>query len=220
MTFDELVNEICDRLNLTSDEAKARVGREANARYRRLTSSIGIDTSRFTQVSKVVTVGNRVVTFTGIEKIIAVIDKSSGIDVPLSHITMDEMHITPVRSDPPRKFAVTNVHAKSVAIYLDATPATAYTLYADGHIILDTLSGTEVPDLPESFHDILIYGVMSDEYRKMEKLPLAQICDQDYERRLSDLRMWIAKSAYKDIYQGRYSGKSFRWTHDSQTYWD
>lgn len=292
MIFEELVQEICERLNLTSDEAKSRVGREINSRYRRVTSSIGLQTSRYLQTSKVSTIGNRTVTFTGIEKVMAVIDKNSGKDIPLTEITFDEMHITPVKSEPPRKFAVINMHPTSVDIYLDCIPsnygsqlatvasggtgyavndiltlvggtfteagtfkvttidasgvitgvtfvgAGTYTvaasspvsttggtgtgatltvtfgghiLYADGHTTLTTLSGNQAPDFPESFHDILIFGVMADEYRKMEKFQFYQASEADFERRLSDLRMWIAKSAYKDIYQGKYTGRNLRW---------
>lgn len=295
-----MVAEVCEQLNLTSDDAKSRVGRQINRRYRRVTSSIGLQTSRFTQVSKTATIGNQSITFTGIEKIIAVIDKTSGIDIPISQVTVDELHITPLRSEPPRHFAVTNTHATTVTIKLDCIPSnygaqlativsggTGYTindiltltggtfteagkfkvittssgvitgvipvspgtytvdasnpvsttggtgsgatftitfggllLYADGHVTVATLNGSNTPDFPESFHDVLVFGAMADEYRKMEKLQFAQTAEADFERRLSDLRMWIAKSAYLDIYQGRYSGKTFRWTRDAQTTWD
>lgn len=283
MIFDELTAEVCEKLNLTSDEAKSRVGRELNSRYRRATSSIGLETSRRTQVSKAATVGSQTITFTGIEKVITVIDKSSGKDIILDQITPDEMHEAPLRNEPARKFAVTNTHATSVDIIVDcisvdgarsATIAAAgsgysvndtltltggtststatfkvatiggggavtsvtihepgnytvepsnpvsttssagigctltvtfggFTLYADGHITLATISGNSIPDFPESFHDLLVFGVMADEYRKMEKLQFSKDCENDYEKRLSDLRMWIAKSAWQDIHQGK-----------------
>jgi hypothetical protein len=220
MTFDEIVSEVCEKMNLTSDEAKSRVSRNVNTRFRRATSSIGMAPSRFVQVSTVATIGNRVLTFTGIEKIIAVIDKTSGIDIPLAQITTDEMHITVIKTDPPRKFAVQRMHNNSVDIIVNTTPSSNFTLYADGHVVLGTITGTQSPDFPESFHDCLVFGAMADEYRKMEKVQLAHDCEEDYERRLSDLRMWIAKSAYLDLYQGRYSGHNFRWTRDAQTNWD
>lgn len=205
MIFEELIQETMERLNLSSDEARSRIGREINSRYRRATSSIGMETSRRTTVTKTATIGNRTMTFSGIEKIIAVIDKSggSGHDVVLSQVTFDEMHNLPLKKQPPRHYAVTNTHAQTVDIYMDCTPTTAFTLYADGHISLTTLAGGTAPDFPESFHDILIFGAMADEYRKMEKLQFARDCEADYERRLSDLRMWIAKSAYTTLYAGK-----------------
>jgi hypothetical protein len=108
----------------------------------------------------------------------------------------------------------------SVDITVDSVASTTYTLYADGDSTITTLSGSDKPDFPDSFHDLLVYGAMADEYRKMEKMELSKECENDYEKRLSDLRMWIAKSAYLDIYQGRYTGNNFRWTRDAQTNWD
>src|SRR5688572_17183851 len=75
MTFLELVNEVTDRLNLTSDQAISRVGREINARYRRVTSSIGLGASRRVYDVAVQTVtDDKYLTFTGIEKIEVVRD--------------------------------------------------------------------------------------------------------------------------------------------------
>jgi hypothetical protein len=58
---------------------------------------------------------------------------------------------------------------------------------------------------------------MAGEYRKMEKLSLMQDAEANYEKRLSDLRMWIAKSAYLDVVQGKYTTRSFRWTNNSSS---
>ena len=208
MIFEELVNEACERLGLASDEAKSRVGRELQNRYRRVTSGIGLETSRRAEVSKAATTGSRTITFTGVEKILAVFEKlsSSNRDTMLTQITVDQMHITSIRSEPPRNFAITGMHSNSVDVYLDCIPATTFTLYADGETSVTTLSGGQAPDFPESFHEILIFGAMADEYRRMEKLQFSRDCENDYEKRLSDLRMWIAKSAYLDIHQGRYIG--------------
>jgi len=205
-----VVLEVAERLNLTSDEARSRIGRAVNNRYRRLTSSIGLDTTRRTQVSTAASIGIQTITFTGIEKVLAVIDKSSGKDIPLTQITPDEMHVQSLSNQPPRHFSINRVYATSVDILVDCIPATTFTLYADGLITVATLAGNQVPAFPESFHDILIFGAMADEYRKMEKMQLYQICESDYEKRLSDLRMLIAKSAYQDQYQGK-SVTNKRW---------
>lgn len=210
MVFDELVLEVCERLNLTSDEAKGRVGRAINNRYRRLTSSIGLDTTRRTQVSKAATIGNSTITFTGIEKVLAIIDKSSGVDVPLTQITPDEMHVVPTRNEPPRNYSINKIYSTSVDIIVDCVPTTTFTLYADGLASLVTLAGNQEPAFPQSFHDILVFGAMADEYRKMEKMQLYQAAETDYEKRLSDLRMLIAKTSYMDIYQGK-SNTTKRW---------
>lgn len=216
MTFDETVSEICDRLNYSSTDAITRVGKRVNSRYKRATSSIGMVTTRFVEnITATATVGSRILTFGGVEKILAIIDKSTGVDVPLTQISIDEMHITPVKAEPPRKFCVLTSRARSVDIKVDGEATTAYILYADGQLSLSTMVGTDEPKFPESFHDILVFGGLADEYRKLEKFPLAEEMEKDYEQRLSDLRMWMAKSAYLDTYQGRYNGKSFRWVQTS-----
>jgi hypothetical protein len=220
MIFDEIVAEVSERLNLTSDEAKSRIGREVNARYKRIVTSIGLETTSRVTLPATATIGSTVMTFTGIQKILAVIDRSSGTDVMLSQVTPDEFHILPVRGEPPRHFAITNITSNSVVIEIDCVPSTAFTLYVDAIESKATLAGAVSPAFPDSFHDVLIFGAMADEYRKMEKLEFSRDAEASYEQRLSDLRMFIAKSAYLDISQGRYSGKNFRWTRDAQLLWD
>jgi hypothetical protein len=207
MTFTEIKTEIAARLNLTSTEALDRIGREINARYQRIiTTAIGLVTSRRTQVQADVTLGVQTLTFTGIEKVISVIDKTSGSDRILDHVSVDELKQGSIGTAAPNKFAIYRMNAGSVEILMDTIPQAALTLYADGHETASTLSGAQEPGFSESFHDILIEGVLADEYRKLEKLPLAAASEAVYERRLGELRMWIAKSAFQDIYQGKTAG--------------
>lgn len=239
MTYEEIISETAERLGLASDEAKSRIRREVDSRYRRATSSIGLETSRRAQISKAATIGNRTITFgtvgtapqvagatapAPIEKVLAVIDKTSTRDLVLRQVTMDDMHDLPVRTVMPRHWAVASMHTGSVDVYLDTVPATTFTLYAD--VILGMPAGlttltnqTPSPDFPESFHELIIFGVMADEYRRMEKMALAQSCELDYEKRLSDLRMFIAKTAYMDQYQGRSRNSGYRWL-TGYTQWD
>jgi len=212
MNFSEIVSETMDRLNLTSTTATTRVGKMVNDRLKRLTSSIGLETSRRLSTSTLVTVGSNTLTFPGVEKILAVFERlsSTSKDTMLNQLTADEMHVWPVSSQPPRNYAITNMHTNSVSIMIDCIPTTAFTLYADGQVSLITLSGTMSPDFSESYHDILVFGAMADEYRKMEKLALMQDAEANYERRLSDLRMWIAKNGYLDLYPGKLI-KTGRW---------
>lgn len=210
MTFNEIVTEVMDRLNLTSSTAITRVGRAVNDRYRRLTSSIGLETTRRVEVSAPTVIGEQTLVFTGVEKLIAVIDKTSGTDIILNQITPDEMHIITLRTDPPRNWCLLRSGATTVTIKLDCVPASVYNLYADGHTSITSLTGTGVPAFPESFHDTLIFGAMADEYRKMEKTALMADAEMNYDKRLSDLRMWIAKTAYLDVYQGK-SLQRFPW---------
>lgn len=221
MTFDTIVSEVLDKLNLTSPAATTRVGKEVNERYRRLTSSIGLETTRRVTVPADATLNSRNIIFSGIEKIISVIDRSGGSDIVLSEVTPDEVRNLTTLTGPARHYAIVRTHPNSVEIETDSIPTlTIYTLYADAHQNLSTLSGNQSPDFSESFHDILVWGAMADEYRKMEKLPLMQDAEAQYAQRLSDLRMWIAKSGFKDINPGKYTSKSFRWTNRSSSIFD
>ena len=279
MTFLDIVSETADRLNLTSEQAISRIGREVNIRYRRITSSLGLITSRPIEVSKAVTVGNRKVVFSEIEKVVSVHHRLGGAS-PLTERTFDDLGVSEISAtgtadsgtattvvdsertetttdywkdkiieftngsllgqtslitafnpttdtitfapavstsvvshtynilggrigSTPREYAVYAMGANTVTIYLDSLPDTAYALYASGLDDATTLSGAAVPAFSESFHDVLILGAVADELRKMEKFQLARDAESDFERRLSDLRMFIAKSAYLDIYQGK-----------------
>lgn len=209
-TLHELTLEVMDRLNLSSPEAAARIVRELNTRYKRVTSSIGLVTSRRAPITQAATIGNRDVTFSAIEKIDNVYRKVGTKNILLDEITFEEMIDADIVTDPPTKYCIVNVLPTSVKIRLNSVPATGFNLYADGLASALNLAGDDSPAFPESYHDILVYGAMADEYKKMEKFDLAKDSEADFENRLSDLRMFIAKSAFLDIYQGK-SQERYGW---------
>lgn len=210
MTADELITHIADALNLSSAEALARIGRNLNVTYKRVTSAIGMVTTRREEVFKAVTIGSQLVTFTGVEKLDVVFRKVGLRRIILTELTNDEMLLATPGAEPPRHYSVFSVTPQSITIKIDCIPTTAFTLYALALGDLPTLTGANSPAFPESFHDILIYGVMTDEYRKMEKAAYAKEAEDNYNQRLSDLKMFIAKSAYLDIYAGKH-GQSDGW---------
>lgn len=205
-TFDELVLDTCDRLNYTSSDATIRVGRAINRKYKEVTSSINLIVGRRTEVSTVVTMGVRQVVFSGIEKLIAVIDKSSGANRYLGEDSYEEVFNASVAaSDLPQRFAVDRQSSRTVTILLDSLPQTAYTLYAEGLETKVTLSGTDEPSFPESFHDILVEGAMADEYRKLDKQVFFKEAQAQYQKRLAELQYFLVKSSYQDILQNKHS---------------
>jgi hypothetical protein len=209
MTFTEIVTEVMERLNLTSSEAETRIGRNVNVRYKRVTTAIGLQTSRRTQVQADTTLGVQTLTFTSIEKVLTVIDKSSGKDRILQEVSIEELRQGSIgTSSTPGKYAIYRMGASSVTILLDTVPQEAFTLYADGFETVSTLSGSNEPAFPESFHDILVEGAIADEYRKAEKQADAAIAESVYERRLSDVKFYIAKNNWLKTYQGKSSSAS------------
>lgn len=209
MTFSELRTEILDRLNLSSVEAQDRVGRAINRKYRLVTSAIGMQVSRRATVSETVTMGVSTLIFSNTEKVINVVDRSTTPYKELTEVTLDELR----RSQPyaagtsPTMYAIHSHTADTVTIEFNRNPQTEYDLYADVHQAVADLSGSNEPAFPESFHDVIIEGVLADELRKMEKPALAKIAHGEYERILSDLKMWIAKNAI-EVYQGKTSQTS------------
>ena len=205
-TFNELQLDIADRMNLSSDDALARIFREINTRYRRVTSSLGLDASRRVVRTADATIGERDLTFSSMEHLEAVYIEVNGENKPLKEITHTEMLTEPLVGEPPSKYAVTSITATSVTVTVNCVPTTAFTLVAVGLNVSETLAGVaDSPAIPESFHDILIYGVLADEYRKKEKFDLMRESELVYEQRLADLRMFLAKSAFLEITQGKHA---------------
>lgn len=205
MTFTQLVTDIMDRLNLSSSDAEARIGRAVNRKYRLVTSAIGLQLSRRATIQTNVTMGVSTVTFSNTEKIINVVNRAVSPYKMLDEFTIDELEAEMPFSagDSPSKYAIHSHTSDTVTILINRVPQTAFTLYADVHQAVADLSGSNEPAFPESFHDVIIEGVLADELRKMEKPQLAMIAQREYDRILSDLRMWIAKTNFLEIYQGK-----------------
>lgn len=218
MTANELVEYIAEDLNTPSQESKTRISHALNVRYKQVTSSIGLNPTRREEISASAVVGNRNITFTGAEKLDIVFRKVGTNNVILREVTNDEMTELAPRSDPPTRFSIFSVAPQSIIIKLDSIPETTFTLYA--YVLADatTLTNNDQPAFPESFHDILIHGVKADEYRRREKANLAKESEMLFQQRLSDLRMFIAKSAYLDIYRSKHHKGDGWWDYEINKY--
>jgi hypothetical protein len=210
MTFDAIVDTVMKRLNLTSDVARARIGEAVNERYKKVTSSIGLDTSRRVDITIEVDPQNSdfdslpELTIQGVEKVIKIsLPNEDGTIKVLSEVYYEEITTVATVSRLPRAWAVKKMGAQQIIVRLDSFPETPFTLKVEGFDLADELADDAEPYFPESFHDILIEGAKAEELLKMEKPQLAAIADGKYEARLSDLRMFIAMSIYRDIYQGK-----------------
>src|SRR5262249_36537436 len=122
MNFTEIKAEIADRLNLTSETALARIGRQINVHYRRITASVGLTVARRVIISATATIGSREITFPSVEKVLSVIDRSSGRDRLLKEISYDEMLLKyKGHSAVPNHYAVVRMNSGSVELILDCT---------------------------------------------------------------------------------------------------
>jgi hypothetical protein len=210
MTFDQLRTQVLDYCGLQSPEAQTRVGKAINRHYRRVTSTLGLDASRFITRTRTTTIGSQTATFTDIEKIDRVRDTTTSTSPRL----LQEVSIHKLRSETPgtsepSAYAVQNTGADSVTIRLDTVPQIVYTLQADGWTTLSDLSGTDEPVIPESFHDVLAWFVIAEELLKKEKLKEASAYEQKAEKLLAELRFHLADSHTRITRQGEASSSGF-----------
>lgn len=204
MTFTEIVAAVGERLNLSSTEALARIGRNVNYRYKRLTSSVGLQPVRRATVSTPTIAANPRITFS-LEKLEMVYITDTGRRRVLTECSYDEWRNNgtwTARSGDPEQYAIESIDASTITLVLDPVPSAIMTVYADGMESAATLAGIDVPQIPASFHDILVDGAISDEYNKLENPKQAKEFENRYESRAADLRYHIAKSGYLKRVQG------------------
>ena len=73
-------------------------------------------------------------------------------------------------------------------------PAAAITYTVDVTAgMTDLVQDTDVPRLPDDFHDLLVAGAMVREYEKTDDQRLS-VSMQRYRERLSALKFWLAQS--------------------------
>ncbi len=213
MTFNDIVANVMDRLNLTSNDALIRVGKRVNEVYREVTTSLGLITSRRVNLAISLDPTDPDTTLPeveveGLEKIERILTEAGN---RLVEKTYDDLTKIPTKSATPRAFAVKRMNPDSVTIVLDGFPVDPFTLTVEGHVDISDLTDDDEPAFPKSFHDLLEEGAMYMELRKMEKPELAQDAQMRYKEKLSDLRMFIAKSAYLDIAQGLNRSRTRWW---------
>lgn len=198
MTRGEIVSRIMARLNLSSTTAQTRIQNSVNERYRRVQTSCNLGRVRWGTVTATTTSGVNTITPSGIIKPVTV--SLPVLNRVLGERTQDQMRtFDPINQwlGAPEIFAVTNFTATGVTMQLMPKPDAAYNLTLDGYLRgSDMALDADVPAFPEDFHDILVYGGLADEYPHLEKIDLAMVEEQNFSRRLGELRYFIQKSIY------------------------
>lgn len=203
MTFTEIVTEIAARLNLTSSEATTRIGRLVNIKYRKITTKCGMKNTRRVTTTQACSNGVQTITVSAVEHIDRIIDDSASEYFILEEVSYDEIRDTKPVSGRPTKWAVKTQGADSVIVIFNTLPADTRTLTIDGETTRADISGATEPVFPESFHDVVVSGVLMDEYKKMHQSELAKEEKAEFEQTMSDLRFYLAKTGYLLIRQGQ-----------------
>lgn len=206
MTFTEIRDKVADRCNLSSPTALTRIGDSINEKYKKVATSIGLQTTSRGVATAATVIGNRLLTFgpapVKVQKIYAIYDAASPLP-PLRNISFEEMRQRRVGSGKAKAYAVAAMSSDSVTVVFDNTPSAIMTWTADVEVNVTTLSGVQVPAFAESFHDILLYAAMAIELEKMEKYEAAKALEKRSEDRLSELRLFIAEEGYAEMYAGK-----------------
>lgn len=182
-----------------------------NRRYKRVSASIGMRDSRRVILEFDVELGSRTQTVTGIEKIIGITDNTDTVPRPLGEVTYEQMVQTILRTDRVESYAIVRHGARQVSFLMDFEPLVDLTLDVEAEEIATSLADDMEPSFPESFHDVLVFGALADEYRKSDKIAQARDAELDFQRVLGELRLKLACSAFRDIQQGATNPNSVGW---------
>lgn len=203
MTFDLIKGVVKDYCLLSSTEADTRIGKAVNRHYRRVTSLLGLNATRFVTRNADTTNGVATVTFTEIEKIDRILDTTDSDAIRLLQETsIHEIRATQPGTGDPVRWALQTTDADSVTIRLDTLPQSTYSLQADGWTTLSDLTSSDEPVFPESFHDILAWYVIAEELLKKEKDKLAREYERKADKLLEELRFHLADSPTYNTRQG------------------
>lgn len=206
MTFGQIVQQVMDRLNLVSSDARTRIKTEVNLRYREVATAVNLDRARRGTVQFTTASGSSYAVASGsVAKVLSVYDPTILMNV-LGESTVEQlinMDAATLVKGTPYLYAVNNVQNNLVRLRLFPQPQQENTLYADAILAgTDLVEDSDEPLLPVDFHDILVLGACADELLKMDKQRIAQqSMEQRFEKRLSELRYFIVKSAYLHTYQ-------------------
>jgi hypothetical protein len=87
----------------------------------------------------------------------------------------------------------TSTNYAGFALY--PTPSAAIPYAVDiTRAITDLAQSTDVPVLPEDFHDVLLLGAICDEYQHLNDDRYA-LAAREYQQRVNELKYWLSSTA-------------------------
>lgn len=215
MTFNEIVGQICNDLNLRGPETLDRVGQKVNTRYREVMRSLGMNVYLRTEVDINLEANTR--------------DQIYDLDTPtlgrlvalywtptdgganprpsmLDELTFEEMKERIPTTDRPRAWCKTRVGNNFTIFRIDSTIPNGATVTVEGEEVPSVLEDDNAPQFEEIFHDILVYGGKADEFAKQKTADaraLSKEFDDKFNRALGELRLRQTLMAGGVIKQGK-----------------
>lgn len=200
MTLADLESRVMARMNFTAPDQRTRVRAALNDRYREVQSTLGLSRTRRSSKTFTTAIGTATVSATGVSALETLYDTT------IRKRPLDEVSLIWIRerdaagsvTGTPEVYAIETHTNDAITLRLFPIPNAVQALSAD---VLasgtDMTEADDAPSFPSDFHDILVHGVLADELLKIEKArPLAQIEEQKFEKRLSELRLHLARTAW------------------------
>jgi hypothetical protein len=205
MQLSDIRTRVMNRLNLTSPEAATRINAEINDRYREVVTSVNLTRTRRSLIAMNTASGQSTITTAGVAKLLDVFDPVI-LRRPLNEVSQNQIRLMDASSQvvgTPYMYAIEKHQNDTVTIRLFPQPTGVSQLQADCVVSgTDLVNDTDIPTFPNDYHDVLVHGVLADEYAKLEKTqPLAEREEAKFEKRLSELRYFLIKSAYLSTVQ-------------------
>jgi hypothetical protein len=188
------------RLGLTAESQRLRIRDAINDRLRQVTSTLNLGRTRRSTTTFVTVAGTATVSATGVSALETLYDPTT-LKRPLTEVSLPWIRARDAASEvtgAPEHYAVQSHTSDILTLRLYPKPDAIYTLHADIMAVgTDLDSPDDTPGFPSDFHDLLVDGVLADEYNRVEKArPMAQAHEGKFEKRLGDLRLHIARTAW------------------------
>jgi hypothetical protein len=188
------------RLGLTAESQRLRIRDEINDRLRQVTSTLNLGRTRRASKTFTTVSGTATVVASGISTLETLYDPTTR-KRPLEEVSMPWIRARDAASSvtgAPEVYAVQTHTNDVLTLRLYPKPDAVYSLLADVFATGTELDSPEdEPAFPSDFHDLLVDGVLADEYNRVEKArPMAQAHEAKFEKRLSELRLHVARSAW------------------------
>jgi hypothetical protein len=121
----------------------------------------------------------------------------------LEEITYDEMKAKVPTEDIPIYWAKKRLGSDTATFMIDSTIPDGLTLVLECEETKSTLSGSDVPNFFEEFHEILVIGAKIDELLKKDKPTLARVFKDEFDETLNELALKAVIGASMDIVQNK-----------------
>lgn len=190
MTFLQLQNDVLERINNSSSEARVRVRRFLNEWHRRILTELGLEAPRRAETTLSVVAGTDEYTLSStIARINGI--QNEGDLVALAERSLEWMRIVDPDdswSGTPEFYALRSDRK----LKLKPKPDTNGTYTIDYEAQIAELDDdADLPLIHEDFHYLLVRGALINEYEKQDDMTRLAYAQKEMDRGMAKLRIWL-----------------------------